>query len=163
MAKTYTPISSYTVSGTSTNSVSFSSISGYTDLHIVFNGGVVSGAENMTIRFNSDTGTNYSYTFLTADGTSPSSGRQANAAQIMVNYYGYLDAAYKTLITFDIMNYSNSTTYKTVLSRANNAANGVATTIGQWRNTNAISTLTVNVGGNYASGSTITLYGIAAA
>jgi hypothetical protein len=62
------------------------------------------------------------------------------------------------------MNYSNATTYKTMLSRANNGAAGVDAIANLWRSTAAISSITVKItGGNMKAGSTFTLYGIAAA
>ena len=64
------------------------------------------------------------------------------------------------------MNYSNSTTYKTVISRGGNAATWVTTNVGLWRNTAAITSVKVfasDASSNMNSGSTFTLYGIAAA
>ena len=62
------------------------------------------------------------------------------------------------------MNYANTTTYKTVIGRANNAGYGADTSVGVWRNTAAISTITLTaLTANFASGSTFTLYGIKAA
>ena len=62
------------------------------------------------------------------------------------------------------MNYSNATTYKTVITRASNANNGVDAVVGLWRNTAAITSINVFLGtGNLDTGSTFTLYGIKAA
>jgi hypothetical protein len=66
------------------------------------------------------------------------------------------------------MNYSNSTTYKTVLGRSNRASSDTAADVGLWRSTSAITRIDLAMGGsfptnNFASGSTFTLYGIAAA
>jgi len=69
-------------------------------------------------------------------------------------------------IYVDFMNYSNTTTYKTWLAREGNGTNGyVSALVGLWRNTNAITQIKVlNTGsGNFATGSTFTLYGIKAA
>jgi len=64
------------------------------------------------------------------------------------------------------MNYSNSSIYKTILSRGSNAdsGGGVDVIVNFWRNTNAITTILVSTtGGNFMTGSMFTLYGIAAA
>lgn len=161
---TYTPIATYTASGTPA-SYTFSSIpSTYTDLRIVFNGGVTSGAINLRLEYNGDTGSNYSNTDLTGDGSSASSHRTSNTTSILANYYGYMTADQNTNILIDIMNYANTTIYKTNLTRANNAGNGTAASVGLWRSTAAINAVKVMAsGGNFSNGSTITLYGIAAA
>jgi hypothetical protein len=64
-----------------------------------------------------------------------------------------------------INNYSNSTTYKTVLARGNAATNLVEAFVGLWRNTNAITSISIicQNSKNFGSGSTFTLYGIKAA
>jgi len=66
------------------------------------------------------------------------------------------------------MNYSNTTTYKTLLTRANQASNGVDACVGLWRSTaaiNAVSIATTAYGGSSSvqTGSIFTLYGIKAA
>jgi hypothetical protein len=60
-----------------------------------------------------------------------------------------------------IMNYSNTTTYKTTVARSNNPARIVDFYINMWRSTSAISTVAFT--GNFATGSSFSLYGIKAA
>jgi hypothetical protein len=61
-------------------------------------------------------------------------------------------------------NYSNATTYKTILSRGNNASSSVTAYSALWRSTSAINEIKVfTLSGNLRAGSTFTLYGIAAA
>jgi hypothetical protein len=63
----------------------------------------------------------------------------------------------------NIQNYSNSTTYKTVLARSNNAATGTDATVALWRSTSAITSIDYYLNsGSWATGSTFTLYGIKA-
>jgi hypothetical protein len=66
-----------------------------------------------------------------------------------------------------IMNYANTTTFKTVLSRSNNAGAGGGTSalVGLWRKTpEAINQVVINaIGGNWITGSTFNLYGIQSA
>lgn len=164
MASTYVPIATYTVPS-ATASYTFSSIpSTYTDLRVIFNGGVTSGAINLHLEYNGDTGSNYSNRDITGDGSSATSHGTSNTTSILCNYYGYLTADQNTNVLVDIMNYANTTTYKTNLTRANNAGNGTSATVGLWRSTAAINAVKVVAsGGNFSNGSTITLYGIKAA
>ena len=160
MTATYEKIATTTL-GSATNSVSFTSISGsYTDLVLVVNG-TQSSANSCGIRFNSDSGSNYSSTRLGGDGGSALSNRFTNNNMA----YTFIQYTSQNATIFNIMNYSNTTTYKTVLSRFNNAANFVAAYVALWRSTAAITSLSVqDVDGttNFAIGSTFTLYGIKA-
>lgn len=162
---TYNCIATTTLSSAA-SSVTFSSISGsYTDLILIANGGTAA-TTNVQLRFNSDTGTNYSSTQLYGDGSAAGSARYTNAAGLQINYYGYPENAFDWNAICHIQNYSNSTTYKTVIARANKASNGVNASVGLWRSTAAITTLTVRSSDgttNFNTGSTFSLYGIAAA
>ena len=164
MPVTYTPIATTTL-GTATNTVTFSSIANtYTDLILVFNGGVTTGSINLRIRYNGDTATNYSNRDLTGDGTSATSHATTNETSILCNYFGYMTADQNTNILINIMNYSNTTTYKTNLTRSNNSGNGTAATVGLWSSTAAINSVTViTSANNFSVGSTFSLYGIASA
>jgi len=165
MAKTYEPIATATANGSQT-SITFSSISGsYTDLMLVFNGADATTAEDFCVRVNGDTGTNYSRTWLTGNGSAASSGRATSASFMKPHQNAYMgtDFAYNYIMQF--MNYSNSTTYKSVLCRGNGAPSGVDAIVNLWRNTAAITTILCYTGAatNFANGSTFTLYGIKAA
>ena len=158
---TYEAIATNTL-GSNTNTVSFTSISGsYTDLIFVFEGTMASGTD-MMIRFNSDTGTNYSSTRIRGNGTTASSDRQTNDTQF---YPAIGTLAQRQSIIFQIMNYANTTTYKTALDRANNPAGFVGAHVNLWRSTAAITRIDI-IGassGTFATGSTFNLYGITAA
>ena len=161
MPQTYTPIASTTLTATTTN-VNFSSISGfYTDLVLIVSG-TCSAGSYLTLRFNSDTSTNYSTTELYGDGTTAGSVRNSS------NNYMYIGAIRTTQsnILTSIQNYSNTTTYKTVLSRTNNAATETKAVVGLWRATPAaLTTIDVGTGGanTLQVGTVLTLYGIKAA
>jgi hypothetical protein len=161
---TYTPIATNTLSSAAA-SVTFSSISGiYTDLVLIMN---VKGsvANYPSLRFNSDSGSNYSRTILTGNGSAASSARGSNETAANINFNAQTSASefnYNSIT--HIQNYSNSTTYKTQLTRANQTAIGVDAVVTLWRNTAAITEITCLMNtGDYATGSTLTLYGIAAA
>ena len=163
MAVTYEPLATNTLSSTA-SSVTFSSISGsYTDLILVASVGSAS-AEDLRLRFNSDTGSNYSTTMLYGTGSAAGSARRSSDSSITAGFYwGGLSSTLNALI-IHIMNYSNATTYKTVLTRANNAAQEVDAFVGLWRSTSAITSVTLlpNNSASFASGSTFTLYGVKA-
>lgn len=163
---TYTPIATATASG-SVNSITFSSITGsYTDLVIVVNASLASGSnQNLTCQVNGDTGTNYSWTRLTGNGSTATSDRASNYGSIILENAGYLSTSGWSNYIINFLNYSNTTTYKTVINRANYPLNGTDACVNLWRNTNAITSINLYTqsSANFATGSTFTLYGITAA
>lgn len=159
MASTYEPIATYTVSGSSTNSITFSSIpSTYTDLVLIFSGRLSSSLENMLITINSDTGSNYSNTYMQRT-TTTSSGRNTNQT---IWYSGAINTE-ECVSTYYFFNYANTTTYKTAIHRMSNTNLVVSTECALWRSTSAISTIKISNSATYTSGATATLYGIKAA
>ena len=161
---TYTPIATTTLSSAAA-SVTFSSISGsYTDLVLITStaSDISSDTNDIRCLFNSDSGSNYSSTYLYGTGSSAASGRTSNAAGAFIGRHHPTE--YGTGITH-IQNYSNSTTYKSVLSRGGVASSLLIAYISTWRNTAAITsmTLTPTSASNFDAGSTFTLYGITAA
>ena len=167
MAITYEPIATTTL-GSAAATVTFSSISGsYTDLVLVCNGGVTTASANAHLRFNNDTGSNYSDTNLTGSGSAASSSRSTNQTSIILNSYGYPENDMNWNCLAYIMNYSNTTTYKTLLSRSNQADNGVSALVGLWRSTAAITSIDIisifSGSPQFSIGTTFTLYGIKAA
>jgi hypothetical protein len=158
---TYTPIATTTLA-TATNSVTFSSISDYTDIRIVTVLASVSATTNVFVRFNSDSGTNYSYTYILGDGTA-SSGRQSNQTGLRLTENNDIDTS-PSLRTMDIFNYASSSVYKTVLTNESYLSTSTLRSVGLWRNTAAITSINFSASSvNFAIGSIFTLYGIAAA
>jgi len=163
---TYVALDKVTV-GTAVASVTFSSISSsYTDLVVVVSGQVASTGIVLKIQFNSDTASNYSMTELYGTGSSAASSRRTSQTSIETSY---------NLVNFDngnignalinVMNYSNTTTYKTVLARTNSPSAtypGTVANVGLWRSTAAINSMTLFAGANFLTGSTFSLYGIKA-
>lgn len=161
MPSTYTPIATTTL-GSSAATITFSSIpSTYTDLVMIFRGNNDASANRAGyIRFNSDSGTNYSYTLVQGDGSSAGSGRDSNIAQ---SFFANVLGDNTTAIT-QVMNYANTTTNKTFLSRGSSSSTVVQAIVGLWRSTAAINTITLSLNAsNYASGTTVTLYGVKSA
>jgi hypothetical protein len=163
---TYSTIATQTL-GSNQATVTFSSIPGtYTDLVLITNGATTVANKDIYMRFNSDTGTNYSRTVLYGDGTSAASDRASNVSFGYADYLGWTGTTLGTQVcVINIMNYSNSTTNKTYLSRSNNASSATDLNVGMWRNTAAINRIDIGAAssGIWITGSTFTLYGISAA
>jgi hypothetical protein len=153
---TYVALDTQTL-GSTAGSVTFSSIpQSYTDLILVF-AGTVGTLDNDNITFNGDTGSNYSVTRLLGSGSSDSSSRGSNLSAIQC---GEIATSQSTDI-IQIQNYSNTTTYKTLIHRSGNTSQFLKASVGLWRNTAAITSITITNGGTFSIGSTFTLYGLA--
>jgi len=168
---TYTPIATTTI-GSTTASYTFSSIpSTYTDLVLICSGYGASVDGNVFVcQVNGDTGTNYSTTRLSGNGTTASSGRRTSVTRAFLSDASGLPNSSSQISNYivNFMNYSNTTTYKTIISRANVASGTYPATealVNLWRNTAAINEIKVfpDPSENFAAGFTLTLYGIAAA
>ena len=164
---TYDSIQSYTLTNSAPD-VTFGSIpQTYTDLVLVNLYATVNLNEDAWIRFNSDSGSNYSWTYLLGNGSGSYSGRFNNQTWIAIDGIGTGQSMNApTQAVCNIMNYSNTTTYKTTLTRDGGLAGsytGVELRAGLWRSTSAITSITVGcTSGNLASGSTFSLYGVKA-
>lgn len=160
LPSTLTPIATTTL-GSAQSSVTFSSITGsYTDLVLITNAKNASSEQSLGLRFNSDSATNYSATWMYGNGTSAVSSRESSNNQIPIVRS---DASNYWIGIVNINNYSNSTTYKTIISRGNSGGL-VISQVGLWRNTATITALEIfGFSQNIASGSTFTLYGVKAA
>jgi hypothetical protein len=156
MPATYEPIATNTL-GSASSTVSFTSIpSTYTDLVLVI-GGAASNAQGMFLYFNNDTAANYSRTYVYGTGSSAISDRVGDHKVLEIG------TAISTL-TASVMNYSNTTTFKTTLTRGGSAANLTIAEVGTWRSTAAINRIDVTTGtGTMNTGTVLTLYGIKAA
>jgi len=148
------------VLGSAQSSVTFSSIpQTYTDLVLIISG-VQTIDDNIILQFNSDTSNNYSVTTIYGSGSSAVSfrGSNQNSAQL-----GGMNTSGIGNIIAHIMNYSNTTTYKTILNRANSTGLTQAR-VNLWQKQYAITSILVGTGsGNMAAGTTLTLYAIQAA
>lgn len=162
MASTYTPIATVTLSS-SQSSYTFNSFSGYTDLILISNH-ATTATTTLFMRFNSDSGNNYSYTQLWApNGSLAYTQRQANANSI--DMHDSTSTVGQNMLISNIMNYSNTTKYKTVLTGANDNANGRRYVDAQvWASTTAVTSITLfMLTGNISAGTIFTLYGIKSA
>jgi hypothetical protein len=165
--KTYTHINSVTLAA-ATSSVTFSSIpQNFRDLIIVGNY-VASGSGGSSIRFNSDSGTNYNLVAMWSGNFGPGTVADSNSGGIAWTR-NYLDETSNRASGFaDIMDYSATDKHKTVLlknatffgSGANDG--GIVAASARWASTSAITTVSITQSVGYVAGSTFTLYGIEA-
>ncbi len=166
MPSTYTPIATTTL-GSASATVSFTGISGtYTDLVLVATAASASGEPTISFQLNSDTGSNYSRTLLIGNGTTATSERASNSTQGRIsNSTGLTTTLGANATIAQFMNYSNATTYKTVIARSNTSLYATEAIVNLWRSTSAITSIALftNSGVNFAAGSTFTLYGVKSA
>jgi hypothetical protein len=160
MPSTYEPIATQTL-GSTASSVTFSSIpSTYTDLVVVVVGTLTTGADNVCMQFNGSTGSVYSVTNLLGDGSTAASFRASNITNCGRDVLGTTQG----VVTYNINNYSNATTYKTVLGRSGPADYGARTSVSMWRDTSAINQIVFfPTAYTFNTGCVFTIYGIKAA
>ena len=152
---TYVPIQTQTL-GSAVTTINFTSIpQTYTDLVLVVN---VLTATNtsINIQFNGDTGSNYS---CTRAYSGYGSDRISNTTNSLYSWTAFNNSSYQ----FHIQNYSNNTTYKSFLGRMSDVGNNAGMYVSLWRSTAAITSLNFFGSSNFTTGTTATLYGIAAA
>lgn len=162
---TYEAIATNTL-GSSTTTVTFSSISSsYTDLVLVCNYGEGANAGIKLLVNNDSTSGLYSSTRLRGDGTTVSSARRTSQNQWYIPDGPSIPTNVGAITTLNFMNYSNITTYKTVLQRDNVGSSGVTACVNLWASTSAINRIDLICLSSdvFATGSTFSLYGIKAA
>lgn len=168
---TYTAIATTTLSAIA-NPITFSSIpQTYTDLVIVVTGrGTGANTIDSTLSyFNSNTGTNnYSNTFLYGDGASTYGQRNSNSVYFSFGPHpgGNATANVFGAEVLHVLNYSNTTTFKTIISRSSADIGGSGQTwltTNLWRQTAAINRIDLYTSaGSWAVGTKFSLYGIKA-
>jgi hypothetical protein len=162
---TYTPLANVTL-GTAIGTVTFSSIPAtYRDLILVMNHKVNTSAtsDNWFMRFNSDTGANYSFVRMYGNGSSAFSGSGTSRTYID----NFLDPTGSfTNNVFQIMDYSATDKHKTVLARENLASEQVIAKAHRWASTSAITSISLTGPDSgtdlFSVGSTFSLYGVIA-
>lgn len=161
---TYEKIEAKTL-GSNTATVTFTSIPAtYTDLVMIMSVTNTGAANSVNAKFNSDSGSNYSFTDLGGNGSAAGSWRASNQSSLALEYAGGISSTQGNYI-MNLMNYANTTTYKTIITRHNDTAYGLDANVGLWRSTSAINRIDFNIANatSFTTGSTFTLYGIKAA
>ena len=121
------------------------------------------------IRFNSDSGSNYSDHNLVGDGsTASANGNGTNTAMTTIsNVFPDSNASYANMFgvaIIDIIDYASTTKYKTIRRIDGADENGIgriSLASGSWRSTSAVTSITITDSrNNWTSTSTFALYGI---
>lgn len=157
--------------GSAAATVTFTSLTQiYDDLLLVVNARGDTAATNaiMSLRFNADTGANYDFEDAHWFGSGTAFAQTAAATSMLI---GYIPAAtapanYAGMLDARIGGYSKTafakavdTDFGAIIGTGSNAMGGGKAT-GMWRNTAAITSLTMLLSaGNFAAGSSFTLYG----
>ena len=153
---TYKALANITLSS-SAASVTFGSIpSTYRDLVVVV-AGSASGGDGIYVRFNSDTGSNYS--FVRMFGTGTTNGSTSGSSQTSGEFGEIWTAQNVNLL--HIMDYSATDKHKTFLGRTASPSNVIMAHAGRWANTSTVDTVTIRTSvTNFSSGTSFALYGI---
>lgn len=126
-----------------------------------------SSGDYQLIRFNGDTSANYAWHQLRGSGSgAATAARVSNTTygEIPFNAYNSLSANIFGACVTDILDYSNTTTFKTVRSFGGADANGSGSLVlasSLWRSTSAITRIDLYPDSNYLQYSNFALYGIA--
>lgn len=166
----YESIATVTVGSGGSSEVEFTSIPGtYKHLQIRFVGRTNTGSDSAVhVRFNSDSGSNYSRHRLYGENSTVGQDGSANNTELtlgkVTNATNIVGAA-----IIDILEYANTNIYKTArcLAGLDRSTSGgiVLLAGGNWRNTNAITSIMLRPdnfgsGGAWAQYSQFALYGI---
>lgn len=164
----YESISTVIVGAGGASTVTLSSIpSTYTHLQvrIIARSTLGTTQDNAFYRFNSDTGTNYAFHYLYGSGSAAASAGQTNVTGNLLDGEPGTSIASGIFAAniVEILDYASTVKNKTstVLTGWDSNGNGnMALHSSQWRNTNAITSITFYNGANFAQGSSFALYGL---
>jgi hypothetical protein len=160
---TYTALATVTL-GTTASSITFSSIPAtYRDLVVVLNGTVTNNTD-LRVRYNGDTGSNYSKVHMWGQNSSGQSDSSTGDNHLNLRD---VPGSARLFTRVQIMDYSATDKHKTALALntydPSSFTYNLFTGAGRWANTSAITSILVFLGtGNFNSGTTLSLYGITA-
>jgi hypothetical protein len=166
----YESIATVTVGSGGQSTISFTGIPStfkHLQIRAIARGTRSDAADGLTLQFNSDTGSNYSYHYLYGNGSAASAG---SWNQTRIPLESIMAAAtsgsgiFGTMVT-DILDYADTNKFKTVRNLGGNDRNGSGDVVfqsGNWRNTNAITSIEIAplYGAGFAQYSQFALYGI---
>jgi hypothetical protein len=170
LAGSYYSIATTTVGVGGASSITFSSIpSTYTHLQIRLLGRTnrAAASDYVTIILNSDSGANYSYHYLQGDGSSATAGASTGSVYLFLDKLPGANASANVFgaAVFDLLDYTNTSKYKTNRSLGGYDNNGdgiIEFDSGNWRSTSSVTaiTLTPGAGTLFSQYSSFALYGV---
>lgn len=159
VTNSYESISTVTVGSGGAASIDFTSIpSTYKHLQIRYTS-TGTGTGNEIIRFNSDSGSNYSWHVLYGNG---SSALAAAGSSTTFSYLGNINSSAPNAGVIDLLDYANTSKYKTMrvlCGTDTNSSGEIGLFSGVWQSTSAITSVTISFS-NIAQYSSFALYGI---
>jgi hypothetical protein len=160
MTTAWVPLATVTLASTDSEIV-FSSIPAtYRDLVLVTNFAESAVTGNIELRYNSDTGSNYSQVFMA--GRQYNSSTESSSGTFSLHYLnlGSRPSGARSVNVLQIMDYSDTSKHKTTLGRVNNGTSDVQAYAYRWANTSAINTISIKPSATtFTTGSTFSLYG----
>jgi hypothetical protein len=166
----YESIQTYTVGAGGTGTITFSSIpSTYKHLQIrsMFRSGLAIAEDTVIMRFNGDSGNNYSYHFLFGNGSTANASGNSGTSFIYpwaTPGSTFLSNSFGVQVT-DLLDYSSTTKNKTTRTLGayddNSTGGRIALASGAWYNTSAVTSISITtVGNSITQYSSFALYGI---
>lgn len=166
----FEPIATTLAGSGGVSSITFSSIP-QTYTHLQLRGIVRSTSagtgwgDNVDLRFNGDTGTNYNRMLLQGDGALlAGSTSSSTLVRITVSPRASTTANVFTSFVVDIIDYKNTNKFKQIVSLSGGDGNGSGTVFfiqGYWKDLNAISSISLlPEANNFAQYSRFSLYGV---
>ena len=151
-----------------TGATSFANIpQDYQDLFLViYSRDTNSGTTTPLFNFiNGDSSTKYSQTYLDGNGSSATSARASSQTNFgaAIQIAASATSGIFSSNTMHILNYANTSTYKTVLWRSAADANGSGNarlSVGLYQSTSAVTSVQVYPASTFAAGTTVELFGI---
>jgi len=156
--------------GSNQSTVDFTSIAGtykHLQLRLITRNNRNSQLDGLYMRFNSDSGTNYSDHFLRGDGAGVDANADVSASYMLLGTVAASNAGANVFAgsVIDILDYADTNKYKTVralLGYDNNGNGYIGLFSGNWRSTTSITSITLGStnGSGILANSTFALYGI---
>lgn len=152
---TYEPITSIQITSAS-STIDIGSIPQiYKDLKIVLRGKGTGGTGNASLRFNGNSSSLYSRVRFLSSGGAPSTERMTSDNNLDFGDIG----GFEFLGLIHILDYSNTTTFKNIISRFN-TEDYISMYAGVWQNTSAINSIQIIAPAAMQSGTTVDIYGL---
>jgi len=162
----YDALSTVTLSS-ATPTITFAGIpTGYKHLQIRVMALTSASGKVMTMRFNADSSTSYTWHYLNGQGSTASSGNQTG--NTYSRFFGQnigTNTTNPTVSIVDVLDYANTSKNKTMRALSgsdNNGSGEVSLESSLWIKTEAINAISIqlNDGSNIAANSQFTLYGV---
>jgi hypothetical protein len=165
-ASTYEAIATYTATA-AISDYTFSSIpSTYTDLVLILRTRTTSSGCAVAMRFNGSSTSNYTWNYMSGNGTSMGAGFSGPSSYGPVGWSGNFGDT-QSLFIVNINSYSSGTDrFKSWVSRSGSATTQTELLVGAWSKDPKATISEINLfptTGNFVTGTNITIYGIKAA